>query len=185
MSRGLGTTQRKILLLLLGGVALGMSGSPSRYFRILKHISREWRDINRAALWRSIRSLYRSKLIRTVRNTDGSRTLVLSEKGRERALTYRLEEMRIPVPAAWDKKWHLVLCDIPQKRSRTRDAFRVHLKQIGFLELQKSVFVCPYPCQDEIDFLVELYDIRRHVRMVIADTIDTELHLKQKFDLKI
>lgn len=183
MPRGPGTAQRKILLLFLGGLALGLSSSPSRYFRIIKLIGKEWQDIERAALWRSIRALYRSKLIRAVRNQDGFHTLVLSEKGRERALTYRLEEMRIPVPAAWDKKWRMVLFDIPQKRSRTRDAFRVHLKQIGFLELQKSVFVCPYPCRDEVDFLVERYGIRRHVRFVIADEIDTGVHLQQRFGL--
>ncbi len=183
MPRGPGTVQRKILLLLLGGLALGLSGSPGRYFRILKLIGKEWQNIDRAALWRSIRALYRSKLIRAVRNQDGSHTLVLSGKGRERALTYRLEEMRIPVPAAWDKKWRMVLFDIPQKRSRTRDAFRTHLRQIGFLELQKSVFVCPYPCNDEVDFLVELYDIRRHVRLATVDAIDTDMHLKQRFGL--
>jgi len=183
MPRGPGTVQREILLLLLGGLALGLSGSPKRYFRILKLIGKEWHNIERAALWRSIRALYHSKLIRAVRNEDGSYTLALSEKGKERALTYRLEEMRIPVPAAWDKKWRMVLFDIPQKRGRTRDAFRVHLKQIGFLELQKSVFICPYPCKDEVDFLVELYGIRRHVRMVTADAIDTGAHLQQRFGL--
>lgn len=184
MSRGPGTIQRKILLLLLGGVALGLSGSPRRYFRILHRIGKEWQDIERAALWRSIRALYQSKLIRAVHQYDGSHTLVLSEKGRERALTYQLEKIRIPVPAAWDKKWRMVLFDVPQKRGRTRDAFRIHLKQIGFIELQKSVFVCPYPCKDEIDFLIELYDIRRYVRLVVADAIDTDIHLRQRFGLK-
>ena len=184
MPRGPGTVQRKILLLLLGGLALGFSGSPSRYFRILKMIGKEWRAIDRAALQRSIQALYRTKLIRAMHHSDGSSTVVLSEKGRERALTYRLEEMRIPVPVAWDKKWRLVLFDIPQKRSRTRDAFRAHLKQIGFLELQKSAFVCPYPCRDEIEFLIELHDIRRHVRFITADAIDIDIHLKEKFGLK-
>lgn len=183
MPRGPGTTQRKILLLLLGGFALGLSGSPRRYFRILKMIGKEWQNIERGKLWRSIQALYRSQLVHTNRNPDGSYTLVLSGEGRRRALTYRLEDMRIPVPPVWDKKWRMVLFDIPQKRGRTRDAFRMHLKQIGFLELQKSAFVCPYPCADEVEFLVEMYGIRRHVRRMTVEAIDTDLHLRQRFSL--
>ena len=63
MSRGLGETQRKILLLLFGGLALGLSGSPKRYFQILKAIGKEWEEINKQVLKRAIKSLYESKLI--------------------------------------------------------------------------------------------------------------------------
>lgn len=41
----LGATAQKALLLLLGGVALGLSGSPRRYARALKGISWEWAGI--------------------------------------------------------------------------------------------------------------------------------------------
>ena len=50
MSRGLGKTQKKILLFLWGGVALGLSGSPARYFEILKSIGKEWKEIERQPL---------------------------------------------------------------------------------------------------------------------------------------
>lgn len=183
MARGPGIVQRKILLLLLGGLALGLSGSPRRYFRILKMIGNEWRSIERAQLWKSIQALYRSKLIWTRRHPDGSYTLVLSEKGRTRALTYQLETMRIPVLPVWDKKWRIVLFDIPQKRHHTRDIFRTQLKQIGFREFQKSAFICPYPCADEVEFLIEMHDIRRHVRLVTADAIDTDIHVRQRFGI--
>lgn len=183
MSQRLGFTQRKILLLLLGGLALGLSRSPKTSFQIIKGIKEEWKEIDRQALRRAIKSLYESKLIGEKQNPDGTITLVLTEKGKKKALTYDLDEMKIKKPARWDKKWRAVLFDIPEKLKKTREAVRYHLKQLGFYEFQKSVFIHPYDCKDEINYLIEFYDIRRFVRFIVADSLDNELHLKQHFGL--
>lgn len=183
MPRGLGSIQQKILLLLFGGLALGFSGSPTRYFRILKLMGRGWREINRQTLRRAIRSLYTSHLVEGKENPDGTTTLILTEEGRKRALTFKIDEMAIKKPPRWDGKWRVVIFDIPEKRRKVRDALRRHLSQLGFYELQKSVFVHPYPCGGEIEFLIEFYDARQHIRQIIAQHIDNELHLKTKFRL--
>ena len=183
MPRGPGEVQRKILLLLLGGLALGLSGSPKTYFQILKAIGKEWQEINKQSLKRAIKNLYKSKLITEKQNPDGTITIVLTSEGKKKALTYDLDKMRIKKPAKWDKKWRIVLFDIPNKKKKIRDILRFHLKKLGFYELQESVFVYPYDCKDEIDYLIEFYDIRKFVRFVIADSIDTELHLKSHFNL--
>jgi len=183
MPRGPGIIQRKILLLLLGGLALGLSGSPRRYFRIIKLIGREWQEINRQALWRAIRGLYQSQLISEKRNDDGTITLILSREGRRQALTYKLDEMKIKKPERWDRKWRLFAFDIPEKRKKIREAMRFHFRSIGLKEFQKSIFICPYPCDQEVDFLVEFYRVRPYVRKILAESIDNELHYKQKFGL--
>src|SRR3989338_4472801 len=90
-----GATKQKIVLLLLGGLALGLTRSPKQYFRVAKEIRKEWRAINRQSLERAIRALYTSKLVETKDNRDGTLTLVLSDEGRERALIYNLEKMEI------------------------------------------------------------------------------------------
>ncbi len=183
MSKGLGETQRKILLLLFGGIALGLSGSPKRYFQILRAIDKEWKEINKQSLKRAIKKLYESKLIAEKYNPDGTVTLVLTDKGKQKVLTYNIDEMEIKKPNQWDKKWRVVLFDIPNKIRKLRDTLRYHLKNLGFYEFQESVFVHPYDCKDEIDYLIELYDIRRFVRFIIAESLDNELHLKKHFDL--
>ena len=183
MSRGLGTIQQKVLLLLLGGLALGLSGSPVRYFRVLKAIGKGWREINHQSLRRAIRSLYASQLVEGRENPDGTLTLVLSKNGKSRALTFKVEEMRIKKPERWDGKWRVVVFDIPEKRKRVRDALRGHLRQLDFYELQKSVFIHPYPCDDEVEFLIELHQVRHHVRTLIVHSVDNELDLKTKFGL--
>ncbi len=183
MSKGHGETQKKILILLLGGLALGLSRSPKTSFQIIKEMKKEWDWINRQNLKRAIKKLYESKLVKEKHNPNGTITLILTDKGKEKALTYNLDEIKIEKPKAWDKKWRIVLFDIPEKIRKLRDAFRYHLKQLGFYEFQKSVFVHPYDCQNEIEYLIEFYDARRFIRFIIAEQIDNELHLKAHFGL--
>lgn len=183
MQKRLGSTQKKILILLLGGLALGLSRSPKTSFQIIKEIKKEWDWINQENLKRAIRGLYQSKLIKEKENLDGTVTLILTDAGKQKALTYNLDEMKIEKPKMWDKKWRVVLFDIPEKSRWIRDAFRHHLNQLGFYEFQKSVFVHPYECKDEIEYLIEFYDTRRFIRFITAESIDNELHLKQHFKL--
>lgn len=183
MSKGHGETQKKILILLLGGLALGLSGSPKISFQILKEMKKEWDWIEKQSLKRAIKSLYESKLIKEKENHDGTITLVLTDKGKEKALTYNLDKMKIEKPEQWDKKWRIALFDVPEKARKIRDAFRHHLKQLNFYEFQKSVFIHPYDCKDEIDYLIEFYDARRFIRFIVAEQIDNELHLKAHFGL--
>lgn len=87
----LSSNKQKILLLLLGGVALGLTSSPIGQRRVLKAVSREWKRINRERLRADIRELYQSKLVTMRQEQEGVLTLVLTEKGRMRALPINLK----------------------------------------------------------------------------------------------
>ncbi len=176
------STRGKILLLLLGGLALGLTRSPKGYFKITKEMHREWKKINHHSLSRSIRALYNSKLVKQNDNGDGTTTFILSKDGREVALRYDLEKMTI-LKTKWDKKWRIVMFDIPEILKKVRDTFRYQLKKLGFIELQRSVFILPFECKNEIEYIIEFYNIRKHVRFIEANQIDNELHLKHKFQL--
>jgi len=76
-----------------------------------------------------------------------------------------------------------VAFDIPEDYKRARDALRRKLQQLGFRELQKSVFVFPYECKDEIEFIVEFFAIRKYVRYGVLDLIDNDLQLRKTFRL--
>lgn len=182
-AESLGPTAQKILVLLLGGFALGLSHSPTQHFRIISTIRKDIAKINRRALHNAIRALYRSKLIDAEDNPNGSTTIVLTEKGKRKALTYDIENMRIQPMKKWDKKWRVVLFDIPEKRRKMREALVRALKVMEFYQFQKSVFVHPFECKNEIDFVIEFFLIRPHVRLITADHIDNELHLKNLFNL--
>lgn len=170
--------KQKILLLLLGGLALGYSYTPSRQWKVLKTMGREWGKINEKELRKKINELYRSKAIKRQENSDGSVTITLTEKGRMKALTYKFEEIKVN-NGNWDKKWRIVAFDVPEKLKNGRNALRDKLKEVGFYELQKSLWVFPYECKNEVDFIIEYFDLRKYVRFGILDFIDNELHLKK------
>jgi len=93
--------------------------------------------------------------------------------------------MEIKKPEKWDKKWRIILFDIPDKKRKERNALRHHLKKIGFYKYQESVFVHPFDCKDEMDYLIEFYNLRKFVRFVVADQLDNELELMVHFGLPI
>lgn len=176
-------TTQKILLIFFGGLALGLSPSPKQFFKIAEDIAEDWRKIDRENLYTGIRSLYKSKLIEERPGADGALTLIISEKGKRKALSYKIDEMNIKKPKAWDKKWRMVIFDIPEKKKKVREALREKLKELKFYELQKSVFIHPYDCKDEIDFIIEFFEARPFARFAVLENIDNEPHLKKIFGL--
>ena len=177
-----GIVQKKVMLLLLAGVALSFTKSSKKHLRIIRDAIDEWRKIDDRALKSAIKSLYLSKLISQKSNRDGTTTFKLSKEGKRVALTYNIDNMKIP-KQIWDRKWRIVTFDIPEKIKKVREALRYHLKNLGFKELHRSVFVFPYECRNEIEYIVEFYNARRFIRYIEAYYIDNELDLKHKFDL--
>lgn len=179
----MGPVMQKVLLLIEGGILLGLSGRPDVYFKILKKISKEWRGINERTLRKAIRKLYQSQLIDYKENNDGTVSLVLTDGGKKKHLQYNPDAIKIPKPSRWDYLWRLVIFDIPEEKKKERDALVVKLKGLGFYSVQKSVFIHPYECKNEVDFVVELFDLRPYVRFFIVKETDIELDLKDRFGL--
>ena len=174
-------TTQKVLLLLMGGLALSLSASPTQYFKIIGDIAKSWEDINKRALHGAIKSLYRSKLVDVKDNEDGSVTMILTGKGKNYALRYDIESIKIPQMKKWDKKWRGILFDVPEKHKKSRDGLSFALKKIGFYKFQKSVFVYPFECGAEVDFIIEFFTLHPYVRSMLADRIDNELDIKRHF----
>ena len=176
-------TKEKIILLLASGVVLGLSRSPRNYFKVLKGAAKEWKEINKNKLVRIVREFYNDRLIDYKEDKDGSVKIILTKEGQKKALKFKLDEMEIKKPAKWDGEWRIVIFDIPERFKKAREALRMKLKDLGFLELQKSVLVLPYECEDEIDFIVEVFLIRPFVRFVRVKSFTNEEQLKIKFGL--
>ncbi len=178
-----GPVQKKILLLLLGGLALSCTRSNKKQWRIVKGMREGWKDLSQQAAERAVAALYESNLLEARENPDGTTTLILSENGKKRALTYRSRYVKISHTGPWDEKWRVILYDIPEHERETRDAFRDHLTQLGIRKLQHSAGIYPFDCKNEIDFFIELLDIRKYVRFIVAESIDDEIYWKRKFKL--
>ena len=107
----------------------------------------------------------------------------MSKLGKKYALHCKLDEMQIKTPDRWDGLWRIVIFDIPEKRKKAREALRSKLKELGFRELQKSVLVYPYECENEVDFICEVFELRNNVRYIKTNYISNEAELKLKFDI--
>ena len=108
---------------------------------------------------------------------------MLSKEGRRVALSYDIENMGIRRPDRWDGKWRIVMFDVPEPLKKVRDSIRMHFKNMGFYEFQKSVFVHPYPCAKEIEYIMEFYEAKKYIRFVVATDIDNAIELKKHFRL--
>lgn len=183
MLRRIGPVQQKILLLCLTGIGLALSSSPNTSFSLLRSTSKEWKNINRQTLKRSLFTLHREKLLTEKRNSDGTVSLALTEAGKRQANYLRVfgKGVKIQKPKKWDRLWRVVMFDIPEETRQFRDILRDHLKQIGFRELQHSVFIFPYPCEKEFATLVNLYSAEKYVRILTVKKIDNEQSLKNLF----
>ena len=170
-------TKKKVLLLLLAGIALGLSTSPRAPKRIFKALSREWKEINREKLYRNVKNLEKCGVVRYV-NKGEWWNVELTLKGERLANKIKLNEIKIRKPKKWDKKWRLVFFDIPESNRVARDALRKKIKELGLIEIQKSIFVYPHSCKNEIDKVVNFFELKKYVMQCEVVSIDRELESK-------
>ena len=179
----LSLTQRKILLLLLGGTALGLSGNPKRYFKILKALSQEWNELGQQTLKRNALKLQKSKLLFVEKSQQGDYSLKLTDQGKEWAKQCSLENMAIKKEKKWDQTWRVIISDIPEGRKKTRERFRFLLKNLGFFPLQKSVYVHAFHCLEEIEMIVETLFLKKYVKIILSHYIDNDRKIRDFFGL--
>src|SRR3989344_8918785 len=141
-----------------------------------KYLKREY---DRHKIAKALERLKRNRL-RILRETQDKFIVELTEKGKRKVEEIKLDDMAIKVPLNWDGKWRIVIFDIPEKQhKRARNTLREKLQKLGFYQLQKSVWALPYPCEKEIQFLCELFDINRFVNIIIADKIYNDIILRK------
>lgn len=130
-----------------------------------------------------IKQLEKQHDIATETFPRGRVTVKITKRGMRRALTYNLDTLRLSVPKTWDGKWRVVMFDIPVRYGRIRDIFRMRLRQLGLFLLQESVYVSPYPCFDEVEFLRELYGVSFTVRYLLVERIEDDAQLRKFYQL--
>lgn len=134
-------------------------------------------------LTQTVSRLRKQKMV-TVSHKNGMILVKISQNGRVKALEYKLSELVITKPKKWDRKWRMVIFDIPEKYKRMRNIFRKRLIMLGFYKLQESVWVHPYPCFNEVEFLKQIYNVGVNVRYIIADKIEDADDLLEYFKIK-
>ncbi|OHA19061.1 MAG: CRISPR-associated endonuclease Cas2 [Candidatus Taylorbacteria bacterium RIFCSPHIGHO2_01_FULL_45_63] len=109
--------------------------------------------------------------------------LRLTPKGEEKLRQLEIRDYKIPRPKRWDKKWRLLIFDIPEKRKRVREKVRQTLVSLEFKRLQDSVWVYPYDCEDVITLLKADFKIGKDLLYIIVDKIENDKYLKNDFGI--
>jgi len=145
-------------------------------------ISFEEYKYRQAVLYRSLERLEKQRLIK--RKREGRRLKVsLTKQGLTYAQDLELLEVKILKPKRWDGLFRVVIFDIPEVHKVVREVLRQKLKSLGFIQIQKSVFVIPWPCLDKIRRIQRLYKADKFIKYVEVTRFDGEDTVKRKFGL--
>jgi len=143
---------------------------------------RTWQDIanpERQKFWRELEKkkqkrqfaqfinyLKKKEYIKS--NKEG---VLLTPKGVGKCLRIKYQ-MGVDFKKRKDKKWIMVVFDIPEKLRKYRDEFRKYLVSFGFQKFQKSIWVCPYDVLQDVKEVLSIYSIERFVKVFIVKEVD-------------
>ncbi len=116
---------------------------------------------------------------------DGKQVYVeLTEAGRKKAGWFQINALKLKKQKRWDKHWHVVIFDIPDTDRLVREALRGFLKRLDFYCLQKSVWISPHGCRDEIELLKDfLGTSSSQLRLIVTRDIGDDTFLRKVFKL--
>lgn len=134
-------------------------------------------------LRQAIHRLKKQKMIEVIKENDDSLTIRLTQNGKRKIKKLSIDNLKISKPRHWDKKWHIVIFDIPNKYVRARDALRLKLRDLEFYQLQKSVWIYPFPCENEILFVAEVFGVQRFIELLTVEKLLHEEKIKNYFKL--
>jgi DNA-binding transcriptional regulator PaaX len=112
---------------------------------------------------------------------DYEHGLDLTPKAKRRLEKLSFDEIAIPIPKTWDKKWRIIFFDIPEPQKTQRDGFAAKMRQLGFKVLQRSVFVHPFASREEVARVAMHYHVRRFVSYIETTHLDNETVLMHRF----
>lgn len=113
----------------------------------------------------------------------GAFELALTAKGKRRVLCDAFRDVQLEKPRKWDGYWRVVMFDIPNRYKWAREGFHAKLREMNFYPIQESVFVTPYPCDAELAFLMDVFEIWHYVRTMKVCEVANDKQLRSFFDV--
>lgn len=169
-------------LLITGGAIIVAANSPYFVPNIIRKYEK-WKKYPNQKVSDTFYRLRRRGLI-DIQTVNHQIYISLTKEGRKKAGIFQIDKLKIARPKRWDRKWRLLMFDVPQERKISREALRGKLKELGFLPLQKSVWVYPFECRAEVDILQDFFGLSQNeLRLIIAENIGDDSNLQRNFDL--
>jgi len=132
--------------------------------------------INKQVIRNTVSRLKKEGYIKEV-EIKGRKKYIATLKGKIKILAYLKKDKK------WDGKWRIVVFDVPEKKKKMRNFFRQKLNELGFRQLQKSVWICPYNIADTVEELIELCQAKPYVHYLLVEELDNKNLLMKLFKL--
>jgi DNA-binding transcriptional regulator PaaX len=180
-------TSKKILaFLLFAGTITIAATSPYFLYNLAKFVLNDKRfkySTNEKKVRDAFSYLKRNGLIK-IKRSGHDIVVIPTEKGKRRAVINKLNDLKIIAPQKWDKQWRVIIFDIPDNLRIKRNAFRRKLKELGFYSLQKSVWVYPFECSKEINFLRNFFGLdKKYIEILLVKHIENDIITKKMRDV--
>jgi DNA-binding transcriptional regulator PaaX len=165
---------------LITGAIIIAASSPYFITNIIK-ANKRFRRYPKQRVADTFTRLKREGLIMIERN-NSQIYIKLTKEGKKKAGLYQIDNLSIKKPKKWDGKWRIVIFDIAELKRSHREAFRGKLKELGFKPLQKSVWIYPFPCQEEIVLLRDFFGLDKNdIQLIVAEKIESDEKLREIF----
>ena len=170
--------------LFIGGAVAFAATSPY-FISNLLHSYKKFNKYPKRKISSTFDSLRRQGFI-LISRRNGQIYISLTSDGKKKAGIFQINNLVIKRPKKWDKKWRLLIFDIPEKRKVAREALRGKLKELGFRKFQQSVWIYPYDCAAEMELLRDFFGLSdKDLQLVVAESINNNGHWRKSFSLSI
>jgi len=183
---------KRVLLYIGAGTSIAASLLSPRFGttmakEILREMNKEntnWKLFNTSYLKQTLRRLEKQNVIE-VKVINGQEAFCITRQGKSKLLNFTLDDLKISKPKKWDGKWRVILYDIEVGRKHEQEAMRRMVKKLGFYQVQKSVYIIPYPCFDEIEYLRSYFGIRAEIKYWLVEQIEDDSAYRTYFGLDV
>lgn len=131
-----------------------------------------------------------TRLTRKLRDMERQKYIVRRDgkyhpasRGKRMLSENEIWELKISASTRWNRKWYIVLFDIPTRKKKQRDILRLRMKELGLMLYQDSVWIYPYPVETVISKIAHFYYIAEYVSFSTTEKITGEKRLKKHFGL--
>lgn len=104
-----------------------------------------------------------------IKNLENKEGVLLTKKGDEKILKIKLKIKNKKIRA--DKKWQMIIFDIPEEKRFLRNILRQNLTILGYEMLQQSVWVSPFDVLKETEDLIRTHDLDPYIKLFLIEEI--------------
>lgn len=106
-----------------------------------------------------------------IKNLKETQAVLITKKGANKVLKIKLKIKERKKRK--DRKWQMIIFDVPEKKRLLRDLLRENLYLLGYKMLQQSVWACPYDVLLETEVILRKYSLDSYVKLFLIEEVES------------